>query len=57
MAHEENHGPYCVSRFINTPCSSCGREEDGHWYVPCPSDDCPSHEANAQRREREGGTP
>lgn len=36
---------------IETPCPSCGREErgdgeaSGHWYSPCPSDDCPSHEA------------
>jgi hypothetical protein len=28
---------------INTPCPSCGREEDGKWFKPCPSDDCPSH--------------
>ena len=27
---------------INTPCPHCGREENGKWYVPCPSDDCPS---------------
>ncbi len=28
---------------IDTPCPSCGREEDGHWFTPCPSEDCPSH--------------
>lgn len=25
------------------PCRHCGREEDGKWEQPCPSDDCPSH--------------
>jgi putative zinc finger/helix-turn-helix YgiT family protein len=26
-----------------TPCPDCGREnEDGTWFSPCPSDDCPS---------------
>lgn len=28
----------------NRPCPDCGREEDGKWYDPCPSDDCPSHD-------------
>ena len=28
---------------ITTPCASCGREEEGKWVVPCPSDDCPSN--------------
>lgn len=29
------------SHRIATPCPSCGREEEGQWYTPCPSDDCP----------------
>lgn len=28
------------------PCPVCFREEDGKWFTPCPSDDCPSHELN-----------
>jgi hypothetical protein len=31
-----------MSDQINTPCPSCGREENGLWYSPCPSPDCPS---------------
>ena len=26
----------------NSACPHCGREESGHWFIPCPSDDCPS---------------
>lgn len=26
---------------IGHPCPHCGREENGTWYSPCPSDDCP----------------
>lgn len=26
------------------PCPVCFREEDGKWFAPCPSDDCPSHD-------------
>ena len=29
---------------VEPPCPHCGREEDGKWFTPCPSDDCPSHE-------------
>ena len=25
------------------PCPGCGREVGGHWFAPCPSDDCPSN--------------
>jgi hypothetical protein len=32
---------------IHTPCPHCGREENGKWFSPCPSDDCPSHDASA----------
>lgn len=28
----------------DAPCPHCGRNEDGKWFSPCPSDDCPSHE-------------
>lgn len=28
----------CVS------CPACGRTENGAWPIPCPSDDCPSHD-------------
>lgn len=29
----------------NCPCPDCGREEEnGKWFSPCPSDDCPSHD-------------
>ena len=28
----------------NEPCPVCGREEEGNWFTPCPSDDCPSHD-------------
>ena len=24
------------------PCPSCGREEGGRWFFPCPAEDCPS---------------
>jgi hypothetical protein len=27
----------------SAPCPECGRHEDGKWFTPCPSDDCPSH--------------
>lgn len=26
------------------PCPHCGRQADGKWVSPCPSDDCPSHD-------------
>lgn len=26
------------------PCPVCFREEDGKWFTPCPSDDCPSYD-------------
>jgi len=26
----------------SAPCPYCGRNEDGKWFNPCPSDDCPS---------------
>lgn len=29
---------------IKTPCPHCGREFEGQWFTPCPSDDCPSNE-------------
>jgi len=31
-------------RQVNHPCAHCGRAEGGRWFVPCPSDDCPSHD-------------
>ena len=30
-------------RRIGGPCKACGREENGKWYSPCPSEDCPSN--------------
>ena len=30
-------------RQINAPCPECGRESDGKWLYPCPSDDCVLH--------------
>lgn len=27
----------------NGACPFCGREEEGHWFIPCPSNDCPSN--------------
>lgn len=33
-----------MEKKINTPCPSCGRNEEGKWFAPCPSDDCPSHD-------------
>lgn len=27
----------------NGACPFCGREENGRWFIPCPSDDCPSN--------------
>lgn len=36
-----------MAKRINTPCPHCGREEDGRWFAPCPSDDCPSNDATA----------
>lgn len=32
-----------MKQTISTPCPHCGREENGQWFVPCPSDDCPSN--------------
>lgn len=30
------------------PCPHCCREnDDGTWYAPCPSDDCPSHDEDS----------
>ena len=29
---------------IQHPCPFCGREEEGKWFIPCPSSDCPSHD-------------
>lgn len=33
---------------VGSPCPYCGREENGKWFEPCPSDDCPSHGNNAK---------
>jgi hypothetical protein len=38
---------------INEPCPWCGREEEGEWITPCPSDDCPSHDAIQSRARGE----
>ena len=27
-------------------CPACGRTENGSWPMPCPSDDCPSHDTS-----------
>jgi hypothetical protein len=35
-------------RPTNEPCPYCGRHEDGKWFTPCPSDDCPSHDIPAK---------
>ena len=40
----ESHGQAPKEHRIECPCPYCGRHEAGHWYVPCPSDDCPSHD-------------
>ena len=37
-------------RRIKGPCQHCGRVEDGHWYKPCPAEDCPSHEKGSGKR-------
>lgn len=41
-------------RRVEHHCDYCGREENaehgpgtGYWYVPCPSDDCPSNDRQA----------
>ena len=44
-----------VSEQIEGPCPHCGRVEDGHWYSPCPSDDCPSHASESDERVNNGG--
>lgn len=36
------HSVISLEKKIPYPCPHCGREEDGRWYAPCPSDDCPS---------------
>lgn len=51
------HREFCKEpERIKGPCTDCGREEwdedegdetvsgTGHWFTPCPSDDCPSHD-------------
>ena len=38
-------------RRVKGPCRHCGRvEHGGHWYKPCPAEDCPSHEKGSGRR-------
>ena len=45
---------------VTGPCRHCGREERDehgfgtHWFSPCPSDDCPSHEELAAKEKEEG---
>jgi hypothetical protein len=33
-----------VYMYLNKPCPSCGREDNGAWEFPCPSDDCELHQ-------------
>lgn len=43
-AEQLRSGIYGGNRPTDKACAWCGREEpNGTWYVPCPSDDCPSH--------------
>ena len=41
QAHFAHEG--LIDEPVEPPCPHCGREEDGKWFTPCPSDDCPSH--------------
>lgn len=42
LLRESSAEPESLAMKIETPCPHCGREEDGQWVTPCPSDDCPS---------------
>lgn len=34
-------------------CPWCGRTENGFWFNPCPSDDCPSHDEIGTEEQEE----